>query len=469
MRSVRIGAAQGFYGDRLAPAVELARNGALEYLCFDCLAELTMAILQKDRQKDPALGYTRDVVPVMRALLPHCVATGVKLITNAGGINPAGAAAAIMPIARELGLKVRFATVTGDDLLPRMAELNAAGVLTSLGSDALPPAEALRRLLFANAYLGAAPILRALEAGADIVLTGRTTDTAQYLAAAAHAFGWSLGDLNRAALGVVAGHLLECTAQVTGGNFSGAWWEMDGLENIGYPLAEFYEDGSFVVSKTPGSGGRVSVDTLREQLLYEIHDPKNFISPDVVIDMTTITLEDVGPDQVRVSGATGKPPPPTLKVVGGYPNGFASEGRVVYSWPDALPKARAAEALFRKLLVAEEVKAIEIRVEYFGINAIHEATATPPSGEPSEVMLRFAVRTANAKDAAKVGRILPPMALSGPPHMTGLSGISSGRELFGIASFLVPRELVESGVDIKYEDLAPATSWAAQPDGGTRR
>lgn len=455
MRSVRIGAAQAFYGDRLTPAVELARRGNVRYLCFDCLAELTMAILQKDRQRDATLGYTRDVVPVMRELLPHCIKSGIKLITNAGGINPRGAAVAIESIARELGLNVRIATVTGDDVLPRIGELQAAGTLQALGDQGLPPSEALGRLVFANAYLGAQPILTALEADADVVLTGRTTDTAQYLAAAAHALGWSLTDLNRAAQGVIAGHLLECTAQATGGNFSGAWWEVEGLENVGYPIAEVFEDGSFVVSKTPGSGGRVSVDTLREQLLYEIHDPRHFISPDVIVDLTTVRLEDVGPDQVRVSGATGKPPPTTLKVVGGYPDGFAAEGRVTYSWPDAYPKARKAEELFRKLLVAERIPAQEVRAEYFGVNAIHECCAAPLSGEPAEVQLRFAVRTASAKDAGRVGRLLPPLALSGPPHMTGLGGITGARELFGIASFLVPRAIVESSVEIAVETPGP--------------
>jgi hypothetical protein len=451
MRSVRIGAAQAFYGDRLKPAVELAKRGDVKYLCFDCLAELTMAILQKDRQKDPALGYTRDVVPVMKELLPICAANGVKLITNAGGINPKGAAAAVAAVARDLGLKVRVATVTGDDVLPRLGDLQATGAVKPLPPGELPPADVLSRLVFANTYLGAAPILAALEQGADVVLTGRTTDTAQYLAAAAHALGWKLTDLDLAAQGVVLGHLLECTAQVTGGNFSGRWWEVEGLENIGYPLAEVFEDGSFVVSKTPDSGGLVSVDTVREQLLYEIHDPATFISPDVIIDLTSVCLEDAGPNAVRVSGARGRPPPPTLKVIGGYPDGFAAEGRVVYTWPDAYPKAKKAEELFRKMLAAEGVQAREIRAEYFGINAIHGANAGAPAGEPAEVMLRFAVRTANQRDAAKVGRVLPPLALSGPPHMTGLGGITGARELFGIASFLVPREQVERAVEVAIE------------------
>lgn len=453
MRSVRIGAGQGFYGDTLKPAIEMAKNGNVKYLCFDCLAELTMAILQKDRKKDSSMGYTKDVVPVMKGLLPICVPRGIKLITNTGGVNPQGAATAVAKIARDLGLNLRIATVTGDDLLERLNELQAASALANLDKEGAPAEEVISRLVFANAYLGAGPILKALQQGADVVITGRTTDTAQYLAAAAFEFGWRLDDLDRAAQGVVLGHILECTPQVTGGNFSGRWWEVENLENIGYPLAEIFEDGSFIVSKTPGTGGLVSSDTVREQLLYEIHDPSNFISPDVIIDMTGIRLEDVGPNQVKVSGAVGRPGPTSLKVVGGYPDGFVGEGRIVYTWPDAYPKAKKTEELLRKALVKEGIEPQEIRAEYLGINAIHGDNATQPVGEPTEVMLRFAVRTATDRDAAKIGRILPPLALGGPPHAILLGGMAPVRELMGIGSFLVDRELVEPGVEVKIEEI----------------
>ena len=453
MKSVRIGAGQAFYGDRLKPAIEMARNGQVDYLCFDCLAELTLAILQKDRQKNPAMGFTRDVLPMMTALLPICLPQGVKLITNAGGINPEGAASAIAKIALDLGLSVKIATVTGDDVLPRLSELSSDGLLTSMDGHDRNPIGSLPKMNFANAYLGARPILDALNTGADVVLTGRTTDTAQYLAAAAHGLGWSLDDLGRAAQGVVLGHVLECTAQASGGNFSGAWWEVEGLENLGYPLADVYEDGAFVVGKTPGTGGLVSVDTIKEQLLYEIHDPSCFISPDVIIDMTGIRLEQVGPDQVRVTGAAGTPPPPTLKVVGGYPSGFAGEGRMVYTWPDALPKARKAEQLIRQALAAEGIQAQEFRAEYFGVNAIHEGGALALPGEPPEIVLRIAVRTATEREAARVGRLLPPLGIAGPPHLTGLSGVSGARELMGVASFLVPREQVEQQVRVQLQTI----------------
>lgn len=453
MKSVRIGAAQAFYGDRLKPAIDMARNGRVDYLCFDCLAELTLAILQKDRQKNPSMGFTRDVVPVMTALLPICLPQGIRLITNAGGINPEGAAAAISKVARDLGLSVTIATVVGDDILPHLSTLSSEGLLSSMDGRDHDPIATLPPMSFANAYLGARPILDALNSGAQIVLTGRTTDTAQYLAAAAHGLGWSLDDLDKAAQGVVLGHVLECTAQASGGNFSGAWWEVEGLENLGYPLASVYEDGTFIVSKTPGSGGLVSVDTIKEQLLYEIHDPSNFISPDVVIDMTEIRLEQVGLHEVRVSGAKGRPPPSTLKVVGGYPSGFAGEGRMVYTWPDALPKARRAEQLIRHALADEGIDVQEFRAEYFGVNAIHEGQALAVAGEPPEVVLRIAVRTATEREAARVGRIFPPLGIAGPPHLTGLSGVSGARELMGVASFLVPREQVEALVRVELQTI----------------
>ena len=453
MKSVRIGAAQAFYGDKLRPAIDMARNAKVDYLCFDCLAELTLAILLKDRQKNPALGYTRDVIPVMKALLPICLPKGIRLITNAGGIHPEAAAAAIAKVAQELGLKLKIATIVGDDVLPRLEAFKAQGLVGSMDGSGADPLAGLPPMTFANAYLGASPILEALNAGADLVLTGRTTDTAQYLAAAAHGLGWALDDLDKAAQGVIVGHILECTAQASGGNFSGAWWDVEGLENLGYPLADVYEDGSFVVGKTPNTGGLVSVDTIKEQLLYEIHDPSNFISPDVLIDMTGIRLEQVAPNQVKVSGAKGRPGPATLKVVGGYPAGFAGEGRMVYTWPDALPKAKKAEFLLRRALEDDGIEIQEFRAEYFGVNAIHEGNARPVSGELPEVVLRVAVRTATEREAARVGRHFPPLGIAGPPHLTGLSGISGGRELMGVASFLVPREQIESHVQVRMQAL----------------
>lgn len=453
MKSVRIGAAQAFYGDKLKPAIDMARDGKVDYLCFDCLAELTLAILQKDRQKNPALGYTRDVIPVMKALLPICMPQGIKLITNAGGIHPEAAAEAIAKVAQELGLKLKIATVAGDDVLPRLEQFQAAGLVRAMDGSGTDPLAGLPSMSFANVYLGARPILEALHSGADLVLTGRTTDTAQYLAAAAHGLGWNLDDMDKAAQGVVLGHLLECTAQATGGNFSGAWWEVEGLDRLGYPLADIYEDGSFVVGKTPGTGGLVSVDTLKEQLLYEIHDPSNFISPDVLIDMTGIRLEPAGKDQVKVTGAKGRPGPPTLKVVAGYPAGFVGEGRVVYTWPDALPKAKKFESLLRSALEEDGIKIQEFRAEYFGVNAIHEGNAQAAGGELPEVVVRVAVRTATEREAQRVGRHFPPLGIAGPPHLTGLSGITGARELMGVASFLVPRDQIEPHVQVRIQSL----------------
>lgn len=453
MRSVRVGGAQGFYGDNLRGAVELARTGKVKYLCFDALAELTMAILQKDRQRDPSLGYTKDVVPLMRMLLPMCLPQDIRLITNAGGINPQGAAQAVMQVARELGVHLRIAVVTGDDVLGRFDEWQGFAIEVD-GEPGGEPLQRLRdRLLFANAYLGADPIVEALRQDVDLIITGRTTDTSHYLAVAMAEFGWAKDDWDRKAQGIVLGHLMECTTQVTGGNFSGRWWEIEGLDRIGYPVAEVYEDGSFVLTKPEGSGGRVSVDTVKEQLLYEVHDPTQFITPDVIVDFSTVRLEDVGPDRVRVWGARGRPAPPTLKVVMGYPSGFLGEGRLIYTWPDAVPKAKAAAEIIRKRLEQAGIPVRELLTELIGLNAIHGPLATPPDGEPAEVMLRLAIRTDRREDAERVGREFPPLVLGGPPHGTGFGGMLRARELLGMASCLVPRELVEPHVTIRVEEV----------------
>ncbi|HEY8495590.1 MAG TPA: acyclic terpene utilization AtuA family protein, partial [Limnochordales bacterium] len=304
MKQVKVGAAQGFYGDIIEPAVDLAEKSDVQYLCFDCLAELTLAILQKDRQRDPSLGYTKDVTTTARALLPYVKRKGIKLITNAGGLNPEGARREMVRIAQELGLQgLRIAIATGDDILGRLDELQAAGVDLS-DRETGQPLDAIRdRLLFANAYLGAQPIVQALRQGADVVITGRTTDTAQFLAPLIYELGWAADDWDRLAQGLVLGHLMECSGQVTGGNFSGDWWNVPDLDRIGYPLAEVREDGSFILTKAPGTGGTVSVDTVREQFLYEIHDPTTYVTPDAVADLTAVRIEQAGPDRVRVSGA----------------------------------------------------------------------------------------------------------------------------------------------------------------------
>ena len=337
MKKIRIGAGQGFYGDSIDAAVAIAERGNVQYICFDALAELTMAILSKDQKKNRDLGYTRDLPLQMKKLLPYVKEKGIKLLTNAGGINPNGAKKEIMKVAKQMGIDgIKVAVVTGDNVLDRIDEFLEKGYPLDDLETGKPITEVKDRLQFANAYLGARPIVEALKQGADIVITGRTTDTAQFLAPLIYEWDWDIDEWDLLASGVFMGHLLECSAQSTGGNFSGKWWEIEGFEKMGYPIAEFYENGEFIISKVEDQGGLVTVDTVKEQMLYEIHDPANYVTPDVVVDLTGVTLENVGDNQVKVSGVKGKPRPETLKVVMGYENGYAGQVIVGFTWPDAL-------------------------------------------------------------------------------------------------------------------------------------
>lgn len=454
MKKVRIGAGQGFYGDSLLPAIDVALKGDVKYISFDCLAELTLAILEKGRKKDPAQGYTKDVVPTMRNLLPICVPRGIRLITNAGGINPPGAARAVANVARELGFKgLRIATVTGDDIFGQLEELRSKGI-SLRDKDSGDEFEAVSdRLLFASVYLGAQPIVEALRQGADVVITGRTTDTAQFLGPLIYELGWGEDDWDRLAAGIVVGHIMECSGQVTGGNFSKAWQEVPDLGNIGYPVAEVYENGDAIITKPEGTGGRVSVDTVKEQFLYEIHDPRAYITPDVIVDFTTVRLEEAGPDRVLVSGTRGRPRPETLKAVMGYSDGYMGEGYISFSWPDALAKARRAEQIIRRRLEMLGMEAEEIIAEYIGVNSLHGALSPEPNYELNEVRLRMAARCQSRAEAEKLAREFPPLLLSGPPTASAVAGTPAPRELIGLWSTLVPRDEIEPRIRVSIEEV----------------
>lgn len=454
VKKVRIGAAQGFYGDSILPAVESAKRGNIQYLSFDCLAELTLAILQKDRQKDPAKGYTRDITLSMQLLLPIVREKGIKILTNAGGINPVGAQQEVLRVARELGIHgLKVAVVTGDDILERLQEFRQKGISLDHMENGKPIDSVLERIVFANAYLGAWPIVEALRQGADIVITGRTTDSAQFLAPLLYEFDWGPEDLDRLAQGILMGHLMECSGQVTGGNFSGNWQDIEDLDRIGFPIAEVQEDGEFVITKPDETGGLVSVDTVKEQMLYEIHDPSAYVTPDVILDMTEVRIEDIGPNQVRVSGARGKKAPDTLKVVMGYSDGWMGQAMAGFSWPDALAKAQAADRIVRKQMERIRLQYDEIQTDYLGYNSLHGPLAAPPAEELNEVYLRVAVRTRKKEDAAKLSRLFPPLALNGPPSMSGFTGVTPPRELLGMWSCLIPREEVESQVQLTMAEV----------------
>ncbi len=455
MRTVRIGAGQGFYGDSLLPVLDVARYGNVKYISFDTLAELTLAILEKGRKKDPTQGYTKDVVPMMRNLLPICREKGIKLITNAGGINPQGAAKAVAQVARELGLNLKIACVTGDDIYDRLDELAAQGVTFKDKESGQELGDVRERVLFASVYLGADVIAEALRQGADVVITGRTTDTAQFLGPLIYEFGWGREEWNKLAQGIILGHLMECSGQVAGGNFQVGWEDVPSLERIGYPVAEVSEDGTFVLSKPEGTGGLVSVRTVKEQFLYEIHDPTSYITPDVICDLTTTRIEQVGENQVRVSGTVGRPAPPTLKALLGYADGWMGEGYISFSWPKAYAKAKRAAEIVEKRLQMQGVKPQETLIEYIGINSLWGALAPEPLDEDliNEVRLRIAIRTNNKKDCEVLAREFPPLLLSGPPTASAVAGTPAPRELMGLWSTLIPRELVEPGVRVEVQEV----------------
>ncbi len=352
MKTIRVGAGLGFYGDSWRPVRASIERGGVQYIASDHLSELTLAILQKDRQKDPSAGYARDGVPMLAELWPLAAKHGVKFVLNAGGLNPEGARQAIAKAFRDKGWKAKIATVTGDSVLERIDELRAAGEPLAHMDTGADIAGVRDRMLFASAYLGAQPIAQALSQGADIVLTGRVADAALTLGPLAYEFGWQWDDWDRMAAGLTLGHLLECSGQGSGGNFgsAGEWAKVPDYAHLGYPIAEVSEDGSALFTKPPGTGGLVSFDTIRQQLLYEVHNPHAYFSPDVVLDMGTLKFEDEGDDRVRISGASGAPRPKTLKIVAGYQDGWMGTGMIGFAWPEAYAKCEKSAQIIQTLV-----------------------------------------------------------------------------------------------------------------------
>jgi len=453
MKSVRIAGGLGFYGDSWRPIRASIERGNVQYVASDHLAELTLAILQKDRQRDPNLGYTRDLVPMLADLLPLAIPRGVKFILNAGGLNPVAAREVLLSALKKFGLKLQVGIVLGDSVLERLDELQAVGVSLAHMDTGEDIASVRERLLFASAYLGARPLVEALDAGAEIVLTGRVADAALFLAPMVHELGWRWDDWDKLAQGIVVGHLLECSGQATGGNFGGDWRAIPNLAHIGYPIAEVWENGDAVISKAPGTGGRVNFDTLREQLLYEVHDPAHYLTPDVDVDMTTLQMEEIGPDAVRVTGTSGRPAPEMLKIVAGYEDGMMGQAMIGYAWPDALAKAQLAAQIIQQQMAETGLKAEETAIEYLGYNSIHGPLADPTHVDAlNEVYLRIAVRCTDKKEAAKLGRLIPPLGLSGPPFIGGVGGMMEPRGLLGIWPALAPRSVIEEYVRVSVEE-----------------
>ena len=421
---VRIASGQGFWGDLLSAPVSQVRGGPIDYLMLDYLAEVTMSIMQKQRSRDAAQGYARDFVPLMGEILPDCAEKGIRVVANAGGVNIEACRDAVLAEARKVGLqgRVRVAAVTGDDLMPRLQDLIAAGHTLNNMDDGRPLSDVLSQVLSANAYIGARPIVQALEQDATVVITGRSTDTALTYAPMIHAFGWPADDWNRLAAGVVAGHINECGAQASGGNSLIEWSHIDDLANVGFPIIEAAPDGTFVVTKHDNTGGRITTAVVAEQILYELGNPRDYITPDVVADFSTIRLEAAGTNRVRVHGVQGRANTDKLKVSISYQSGFKAVGTLVYAWPDAIEKAQMADRILRERLDRMGARFDAVRTEFVGWNATHAHLAGPERADAPEVQLRIAVRGPNRKPIEMFTREIAPLVLTGPPTVTGFAG-----------------------------------------------
>jgi hypothetical protein len=441
---IRIANGQGFWGDWLEAPVRLVEGGPIDYLTLDYLAEVTMSILQKQRQADPELGYARDFPPLIGRLAKRLQERRIKVLANAGGVNPVACARAVLRAAP--GLKV--AVVLGDDVLDRIAELLGKGCEMRNIDTGEPLAAVRERILSANVYIGAFPLAEALATGADVVITGRCADAALVLAPMIHRFGWEPEEWDKLASGIVAGHIIECGSQSTGGNCQVGWQNIPDLANIGYPIVEAEADGSFSVTKHPGTGGRIDSHIVKEQLLYEIGDPRQYMTPDCVADFTTVRLEDTGPDRVRGSGVRGAPRPPMLKASISYDAGWRASGSLVYTWPQAIEKARAADRIVRERLERLGLRLDEIHSEFFGVNACH-GPAARPAADPAEVQLRITVRGTERRAVERFTREMIPLVLSGPPGGTGYGeGRPPVRQVVAYWPALVPREEIHTRVEV---------------------
>jgi hypothetical protein len=441
MRTIRIGSGAGYSGDRIEPAVELAEKGDIDYLVFECLGERTVALAQQARMRNPEAGYDPLLEERMRAVLPLCAARGIKIVTNMGAANPEAAARKTADIARSLGLsKLKIAAVVGDDVLDACKShdlpiMEFDGTIKQLGN----------KLLSANAYLGAEPMAEALSAGADVVITGRASDPALFLAPMIHAFGWAMDDWNLLGRGTVAGHLLECAGQITGGYFADPGYkDIPDLARLGFPIGEVGEDGSLVVTKVPGSGGAVTAQTCKEQLLYEVHDPQKYFQPDVVADFSQVCVEEIAPDRVRVSGGRGTKRTDTLKVSVGYVDSFIGEGQISYAGPGALARGRLALDIVRERLKLTGVSTSELRFDLIGMDSLHGPQVSAHGNEPYEVRVRVTGRTENLREAVRIGNEVETLYTNGPAG--GGGAWKSARDVVAVASVLLPRELAKPHV-----------------------
>jgi len=446
---IRIASGQGFWGDLIDAPYRQATEGQIDYLVMDYLAEVTMSILQKQKLKNPDFGYARDIPPLMEKLLPVMMEKKFKVITNGGGVNPIACKDAILEIAKKLGIKtLKIGVVLGDNILDKIDDYIAKGIELN-NMETGESVKVIRdKILSANVYFGAEPVVNCLKEGADIVITGRVTDTGLTLAPMIYEFGWDMKNYDLMSAGTIAGHILECGGQASGGNFLGDWKNIKDMWKIGFPIAEAFPDGEFIITKHEGTGGLVSVDTVSEQLVYEIGDPAVYITPDCIADFTSINLENLSENRVRVFGIKGKPAKEFYKVSMSYSDGYSAFGSLTYSWPEALEKAKAADEILRKRLENLGLSFDEIRTEYQGYNACHGNIANEIK-EPNEVVMRIGVRSKDRKSIERFGMEIAPLILTGPPGVTGFAG---GRpkpsEVVAYWPALIPKKAVQPEIQI---------------------
>lgn len=446
MEKVIIGGGQGFWGDSNDAAVHMVRHSNINYLACDYLAELTLSIMARQKLKNPQAGYARDFLEMMRICGKEAYDKKIKVLTNAGGMNIEGMVAELQKLAEEQnmhGMKIGY--VTGDEISAEIPRLLAEGVTFDNMDDVGDFNEIKDKIFNANVYFGHEPTVACLEQGADMVITGRSTDSALFLAPIMHELGWAPDDWNNLARGIMAGHLLECGGQGAGGNYEYDWRNVPRMDELGFPIAEVSAD-DFVITKAPDCGGIICEQSCKEQFLYEVHDPANYITPDVVVDISNATLTQTGENRVRVGNVKGKPRPDTLKLSMGYHAGYKVAAMLSFAWPDAYEKAQYAADILMKKMKRKGLKAEEIRIDYIGLNALHLRVAEMDPEkikDLNEVVMRIAIRTLTKDEAYKLVPEVAPLQLNGPPGASFFGGRAKVQEVIGLWPTLIPRDAVK--------------------------
>ncbi|MFP5261090.1 MAG: acyclic terpene utilization AtuA family protein [Blastocatellia bacterium] len=451
MKTIRIANGQGFWGDSLEAPIEQVRRGPIDYLGLDYLAEITMSIMQKQRARDPRSGYARDFVTMIEQILPDLIGRNIKVVANAGGVNPEACRDAVIEVARASGLggRARVGVVAGDDIMHSLDDYIARGVMLENLDTGEPLSSVRPRVQSANVYFGGRPVAECLSRGGQIVICGRVTDTGLSLGPMIHEFGWADDEWDHLAAGTIAGHTVECGAQCTGGNCLIDWETIPNLADVGYPIIEASADGTFVITKHEGTGGRITVASIKEQLVYEMGDPREYITPDCVADFTTVRLEQEGPDRVRFSGIKGRPATDMYKVSVSYSAGWKAVGSLVYAWPDAHKKAQAADRILRERLDRLGLKFDQVLTEFVGVDACHGPLSGPAPADLAEVTYRIGVRSVDRRAVERFTREVAPLVLNGPPTVTGFAG---GRpkveEIIAYWPALIPKSEVRPEISV---------------------